>query len=165
MQFLIISDSHGHADRINTAIERVGRIDGIFFLGDGVRDIDYVDARGVPIYAVRGNCDILSGETDYPEERLVTVGQKNIFMCHGHRYGVKYSLDNLIYAAEEKNADIVIFGHTHKAFECRFIPDDYKVLSKPVYFFNPGSLSGYDASFGVLNITHRGEILLSHGQI
>ncbi len=38
---------------------------------------------------------------------------KRFYMVHGHQYGVKMSLQSLYYRAKEKEADIVLFGHTH----------------------------------------------------
>lgn len=163
MQFLVISDSHGHTEAVRSAVRRAGRVDGVLFLGDGVRDMDYADTQAQLILCVRGNCDI--GCDEYPEQRVVELCSKRILMCHGHRYGVKGSLDALIYAAAEADADIVLFGHTHTPFEARLTPEDAPVLSKPVYFFNPGALRGYSASFGILDITLRGEVVLSCGSL
>ena len=166
MRFLIFSDSHGHPEYINEALARASRYDGVFFLGDGLRDLAYCDVSDDRLFFVKGNCDIfyMPGE-DYPESRLLVFDNKKIFITHGHRYGVKYSLDSLIYAAAERDADIVLFGHTHEKFECRLTPDVCETLSKPLYLFNPGAISGYNASFGCLDITLRGEIMLSHGEL
>lgn len=165
LQFLIISDSHGNVDAVRRAVARAGRVDGVLFLGDGVEDMDYADTGTSFVLGVRGNCDIGSHCDMYPEQRVIELCSKRILMCHGHRYGVKGSLEPLVYAAAEAQADIVLFGHTHTPFETRLMPQDYDVLSKPVYFFNPGALRGYGATFGILDITLRGEIMLSHGSL
>ena len=163
MHFLIFSDSHGHPENINKVLDRAGRYDGVFFLGDGIRDLDYCHFNA-PVYAVRGNCDIFPLSSDgYPDKRDIILGNKKIFIAHGHAHGVKSSMGSLIYDAAEHDADIVLFGHTHERFERKYTSDDSAMLSKPLYVFNPGSISGYSASFGCLDITLRGEILLSHG--
>lgn len=165
MHFLVFSDSHGHPERINEILNRAGRFDGVFFLGDGLRDIAYCDVEPSKLFCVRGNCDIFDiTAKDTPEKRIVETANKRIFVTHGHRYGVKSSMDSLIYSAAEADADIVLYGHTHKRFECRLTPDSTSVLSKPLYILNPGAISGYEASFGCIDITLRGEILLSHGE-
>lgn len=166
MRFLIFSDSHGHPENINEVLSRAGRYDGVFFLGDGLRDLAYCDVPSEKLFSVKGNCDIFNmiGD-DSPESRLLIFDNKKIFITHGHRYGVKSSLDSLIYAAAERDADVVLFGHTHERLERRLTPDRIPTLSKPLYLFNPGSIGGYDASFGCLDITLRGEIMLSHGEL
>jgi len=166
MHFLVFSDSHGHPENINGGLKKAGRCDGIIFLGDGLRDLLYCDADASLIYSVRGNCDVFSmGTYDEPDQRLLELGGKKIFITHGHRYGVKSSLDSLIYAAAERDADAVLFGHTHEPVERRVTPDDIPCLSKPLYLFNPGAVSGYDPSFGCMDITLRGEMIFSHGKL
>ena len=162
MQFLVLSDSHGRYEKINRILSRAHRCDGVFFLGDGLRDLSCCDINN--LYAVKGNCDYFSlGVGDYEDSLTLTLGNKKIFMTHGHRYGVKHGLDSLIYAAAENDADIVLFGHTHQREEMRLVPEKVPSLNKPVYFFNPGSIA--DGSFGRLDITLRGEILFSHGEV
>ncbi|OIK17047.1 YfcE family phosphodiesterase [Bacillus sp. MUM 116] len=76
---------------------------------------------------VLGNCDF----GGYPQEVIEEVNGRKIFVTHGHKYSVKSSLMNLKYKAQEVNADIVCFGHSH-------------VLGAEVVggmlFINPGSL-------------------------
>ena len=53
MNILLLSDSHGHPDRIREAAERT-RPDCILFAGDGLRDLAGAHiAPDVPVYAVR----------------------------------------------------------------------------------------------------------------
>ena len=63
---------------------------------------------------VRGNCD--GWGCDYEDDMLVNIGGVNIFVTHGHRYGVKSGLDTLASAAAAKGAQVACFGHTHKPF-------------------------------------------------
>ena len=96
------------------------------------------------IYAVRGNCDIT---LEYPLERVIEVMGKRIFITHGHMYNVKNEYNTIFYKAKEINADIVLFGHTHKS-----IISNYDNLS----IMNPGSISlpyGRDKkTMGFINI-------------
>jgi len=66
-----------------------------------------------------------------------------------------------VYAAEEKGADVLLFGHTHEPTDT-FIPQGEYNLNKPLHIFNPGSLKEY--SYGLCEIRN-GEFLFSHGTI
>ena len=96
MKILVVSDSHGRYDRLGTLMSMHADADEILFLGDGVRDLDAL-ADDLPVRAVRGNCDLF-GSGDLPTERLEELGGKRFFLTHGHRYGVKYSLEAAIAA-------------------------------------------------------------------
>ena len=72
---------------------------------------------------------------------------KKIFITHGHLYNVKYTLNNLYYAAREKNADIVCFGHTHNPMS-EYVDG--------LYVLNPGSCHGYGASYAYIDVTPQG---------
>jgi predicted phosphodiesterase len=86
-------------------------------------------------------------------------------MLHGHTRGVKSGLESAIYAAAEREADVLLFGHTHE-LEDKYMPEG-GTLKKPLRIFNPGSLgSSYDGRghFGLIQIKG-GQILTSHGKI
>ena len=146
MTILVFSDSHGKEGNINRALERQPeRPDAVIFLGDGLRDLEYLDINA-PTYAVRGNCDVWSVDvSDAPYERLITVGGKRIFITHGHNYGVKSTLSPLIRRAVELDADIALFGHTHAPFEMRVdVDNEYGIsLSRSLMLMNPGSIGSY----------------------
>ncbi len=170
MTLLILSDSHGRPDRVSEAITRV-RPDGILFAGDGLRDLTYCDLPA-SLWAVAGNCDwgtsplIIRGTPFEPEaEELVTVEGIRILLMHGHRYGVKGGLGQAIARAAQRDADVLIFGHTHVPLELHLSPDDGRSdfsVTKPLAVFNPGSLGDRDASFGTLTI-RKGQLLFGHG--
>ena len=112
MKLLIFSDSHGSAAPLY-AVTRRERPDLVLHLGDGSRDVlglEYPPA----LLQVRGNCD--GWGCDYEDDMLVNIGGVNIFVTHGHRYGVKSGLDTLASAAAAKGAQVACFGHTHKPF-------------------------------------------------
>lgn len=149
MQVLIFSDSHGDTSRLREALLRHPAAAAVCHLGDGAREAETIPAilPTAMLFAVRGNCDMLC---DLPYVRLETCGGCRILLTHGHLYHVKSGLDSLRYAAEEQNADIVLFGHTHVSFESYM--DGRR-------FFNPGAL--HDGRYGLLDITARG-VLLQH---
>ena len=172
MTLLVLSDSHGHPDRIAEAIRRV-HPDGILFAGDGLRDLTYCDVP-CPLWAVRGNCDwvtsplIVDGDRlEAEDEVLVTLEGIRILLTHGHRYGVKGGLGAAVAHAERQRADVLIYGHTHVPVEYHLLPDRPEGLvpvSKPLTIFNPGSLGDRGASFGTLTV-RGGQVLAGHGNL
>ena len=130
MLIAVISDSHGNRNSISKIKSKISDAEILIFLGDGENDLNEItkEFHG-EVYAVRGNCDF-NGK--YPEERVIEIKGKKIFMCHGHRYGVKYGYNSIFYRGKEVGADIVLFGHSH-------IPiieeEDGLIL------MNPGSIS------------------------
>ena len=140
MEFLIVSDTHGRADRLTEVLART-RADILLFLGDGLRDLNVVPDRFL-LRAVRGNCDWMSHQ-DAPELRVEQFGSTRFFLTHGHRYGVKYDLGAAIPVAVRADADVLLFGHTHRPFE-QHLPAGTRigdtVLEKPLLVLCPGSL-------------------------
>ena len=130
MLIAVISDSHGNKTSISKIKKKISNAEVLLFLGDGENDLKEIteDFTG-EVYAVRGNCDF---EGKYPEERIIEIKGKKIFMCHGHRYGVKYGYNSIYYRGKEVGADIVLFGHSHLPIieEC----DGLTLM-------NPGSIS------------------------
>ena len=172
MTLLILSDSHGRPDRVEEAIRRV-KPDGLLFAGDGLRDLTYREIP-CPFWAVVGNCDwistplIVNGGLLEPEtEELITLEGVRILLVHGHKYGVKGGLGHAVARAVQRNADVLIFGHTHTPLELHLHPDRGRAdlaVTKPLILFNPGSLGDRDASFGTLTI-RGGQVLLGHGTL
>ena len=167
---LVFSDSHGRVSKILEAYgKQIKKPDAVIFLGDGLRDISYCDFE-VPLLCVSGNCDVFStfGSVSAEEELIMTLGGKKIMMTHGDRYSVKSTLSRACLAAVRNEADILLFGHTHMAFE-KYLPEgecEFGVnLKKPLYVMNPGSIGGSPSSFGVIEITQDGRVLLSHGNL
>ena len=139
MEILVVSDTHGRASRLAEVLERTNA-DTLLFLGDGLRDLSVVPEE-VAVYAVRGNCDFMGLDT--PDARIEIFGACRVCMTHGHRYGVKSTLTAAIRAAARRNADVLLYGHTHVPLE-RTLPAGYVVedvvLSKPLTVLCPGSL-------------------------
>lgn len=157
-QLLILSDSHGCYPMVKKAVQTEPQVDGIVFLGDGAKDMERLKNEGfsLPIYAVRGNCDMM---TDYPVERMEQFGGQTVLLCHGHRYGVKYNYSDFVQAVKEKGANIGLFGHTH-------LPtlEQYGTVT----LFNPGSIGSprFGApSYGLLYLNEDGTVQFEHKEI
>ena len=170
MEILVFSDSHGKTEGMRRALRaQIKRPDLILHLGDGAGDLEYLSARAVPSVSVRGNCDWFTVATHLAEERCFEEMGHRILMTHGHRYGVKSGVRELLSRAVELGADIVLFGHTHVSYE-ETIPAGTVVcgveLERPMYLFNPGSIGRNEMrnglSFGTIALTEKG-VLLSHG--
>ena len=169
MKLLVVSDIHGRYDRLRDLLELHSDADALIFLGDGLRDLDNacVGDHRIAVISVRGNCDTmpLPKILATPYEHTQTIEGYKFFMIHGHTRGVKSGLESAIYAAAEREADVLLFGHTHEP-EDKYMPEG-GTLKKPLRIFNPGSLGeSYDGwgHFGLIQIRN-GQILTSHGKI
>lgn len=164
MVILVASDTHGKRDRLAAVAARV-RPDVVFFLGDGVRDLDALD-DALPVRAVWGNCDFF-GASDLPERRVEEIGGYRFFLAHGHRYGVKYSLEAAMLAAADAGADALLYGHTHIPFEKTLAAGSRiggVTLQKPLLVLCPGSLGDADATFATITL-QRGGMLAGFGKL
>ena len=129
MKILVFSDTHGLTASAVRAANAHADADEIIHLGDNVRDAREIERlTGKPVTFVRGNCDY----SPEPEKLLITKGGCRIFLTHGHRYGVGFSLLRLALAAEEAGAQAALFGHTHKSLL------EYENC---ILLLNPGSTS------------------------
>ena len=166
MTLLIVSDTHGRSDRLIRLFEMHKNVDALIFLGDGLSDLDRANVKNYnfTVFAVRGNCDSLGGSLltiCAREELTFNFEGINFYALHGHTKGVKSSLTRAIYSADEKGADVLLFGHTHEPMLTYISGEEYN-LSRPMYVFNPGSLNAY--SYGLCEI-RKGQVLLSHGTV
>ena len=151
MKFLVLSDIHGSASCLKTALDTFEKdCDALILLGDylnhGPRNplpegwdtkktAELLNSHKEKIICVRGNCDSEVDEmmltfpclNAYTTIALPTPsGIRRIFVHHGHLY-TREKLSTWL----SKNT-IVLSGHTHVT-----------VLEKDgdLYYFNPGSIS------------------------
>ena len=145
MKLLVLADVHGRRDAVERALEQQPDCRTVLFLGDGLRDMeDIEECHPERVFAmVPGNCDF---SALLPVTRLEIYEGKRVLMTHGHRYHVKYGLTTVCLAAEERQADILLFGHTHQTLQ------EYR---DGLYILNPGSL-GYGGTYGLVEITPAG---------
>ena len=152
MKVLVVSDTHGYNGNMLKAIEREKPFDLLVHCGDLSMDIEelmaYVDC---PVYACAGNNDFFY---NLKQEEQFYISDKKALLTHGHRQGVSYDLTKLLYKAEECDAEIVFFGHTHVPFI-----DEIEGIT----FINPGSLTyprqeRHIETYVVMNIDTDGNI-------
>ncbi|MGM9549641.1 MAG: metallophosphoesterase family protein [Faecousia sp.] len=147
MRILVVSDSHGDLDSLQTAVRKT-QPDRIFHLGDYTRDAAAL-ARlfpQIPLDNVSGNCDTFDRKNIAPAERLLLIEGHRILLCHGHSHQVKSGLDVLIAYARKQAVRVCLFGHTHTAL-CRE-PEPGLLL------VNPGSIgAALRREYAVLEIT------------
>ena len=130
MRVLIISDTHGYHKNLDKVLKLERPYHQVIHLGDIEGDEDYLEtAAGCPVTAVRGNNDYFSR---LPQEQIIELEGKRIFITHGHYYYVVAGLEHLIREAQGRDADLVMFGHIHRP-----------VIRKEgtLSVINPGSLS------------------------
>ena len=169
MKLLVVSDIHGRGEYLDRAMMLNSDLDGVFFLGDGARDIDVqaIIGRGKLFSGVLGNCDPIYTPLGYPfsEELLLSPCEYTVMLTHGHSYSVKSGYERAAAYAYKRGADILLFGHTHIPME-KYIPVGSTlgdvVTERPFRIMNPGSLR--EGSYGLLQIKKR-EILFSHGNL
>ncbi len=145
MKILVISDVHGRRDAVERVLTQHPDAATVIFLGDGLRQVEDVadDHRSRAFIMVPGNCDF---SATLPAARLEILGGKRFFITHGHKYNLKYGLYTIEMAARERQAAIVLFGHTHQPLE-EYVDG--------LYMLNPGSL-GYEGSYGLVDVSPAG---------
>jgi len=141
MLIAVFSDSHGTTEPMIAAI-REHRPDAVLHLGDHDRDAEDLQREfpTLDIRWVRGNCDRGS---DAPEILTPVFDGVRMFMTHGHRHNVKFTLDSLANAAHFSGAKLALFGHTHER-ERRELGD--------VTVFNPGAAGGWYSTGGLITV-------------
>lgn len=130
MFILLFSDTHGNSFDLKKVIYNYPKVDLVIHLGDYVKDVYKVrgDFSTIPFECVAGNNDWASSE---PNEKVIEIEGKKIFLTHGHTYGVKSSTKKLIEKGKELGTDAIFFGHTH-------LTDEF--FSGDMHIINPGSL-------------------------
>ena len=150
MKTAVFSDTHGNTARMVKAV-REKAPDVIIHLGDLERDAEILlrEFPEIPLYQVCGNCDI---SPNAPSRLVVTLGPVKAFLTHGHLYsGIRYDrLDSLVYAAQEQECQLALYGHTHRAA--------YEEIGG-VKLINPGTAGqGYVLTMAMLEIFDNGGI-------
>jgi len=152
---LVISDSHGNIAALTSALRWAynAHIDAAIFLGDGCDDLGLASARtgfDLPWHTVRGNGDF---SYSTPENMVLEVFGRKIFMSHGNRYHVREGFKTIAAAARNAGAEAALFGHTH-------IP--YCGMVDGIFLLNPGSISrprdSADCTFAILECADSGPL-------
>ena len=169
MKILVFSDSHNNPDLMEKTISAnlrapssAGELTDVFFLGDGIRDFEKMQEKypGPRYASVLGNCDgyvLLDGGA---YEKTVERGGFRFLLMHGHRRSVKSGIQAAADYAIAKGADVLLFGHTHEAFDETIDGSS----GGSVRCVNPGSVGAwYGASFALLEIRD-GQLFCNIGQ-
>ena len=130
MKVLIVSDTHGRDKYLFQTIQKVKPIDLMIHLGDFGGTEEYIKSLvNCPIEMISGNNDMFNG---LPKEKVIMIGNYTVYLTHGHRYGVYYNTNQIKEAAKIRQANIVMFGHTH-------VP--MIDLKDDIWAINPGSMA------------------------
>ena len=123
----------------------------LIHLGDAEGCEDYIEVLAeCPVEVVAGNNDFY---TNLPRERELMIGKYRVLLTHGHYYYVNGGLTHIKRAIDERNLDIVMFGHTHRP-----VLEQYG----DAIILNPGSVSyprqeGKQPSYIIMNLDEAGE--------
>lgn len=146
MKILVVSDTHGCAERLALVKKQVGEVDMLIHAGDIEGQEDYIRKLfDCPLFMVAGNNDWGS---NLKRELTFRIDDYRFFVTHGHSYGVSLGTERLLDEAISRSANICIFGHTH-----------YPTLFKRenVTMMNPGSIAyprqvGRKPTYGIIEI-------------
>ena len=146
MKVLAVSDSHGVFRRLQTVLERESDCALVFFLGDGLRDLERVRS-GFPdktFLCVNGNND-WNADGSYEDFAYKYIEGHTVIATHGHRCAVRHTLRDLAQKASAVRADTALYDHTH-------VPRQEHVGD--VLCINPGALC--DGRYAVLEFSKKG---------
>ena len=142
MKVLVFSDSHGTITYMQQAI-RSEEPDVVLHLGDVMRDARALQ-REYPQLRLEQVCGNWDGPDAQPEELELTLQGHKIMMTHGHPYHVKLGSAWVVRTAQERGAEVLLFGHTH-------IPLVDRVGS--LWVMNPGTIQGLgQTTYGVMTL-------------
>ena len=152
MKILVVSDTHGRDENLETVVYREAPFDMLVHCGDVEGREIFIEALAeVPCCIVSGNNDFFS---DLPREEEIEIAGKKFLVTHGHYYGVSIDETGVVEEARSRNCDGVMFGHTHRPV--------LEVIDG-ILAINPGSLSdprqmGRRPSYVVLETDEDGNI-------
>jgi len=122
----IISDTHGLLRP--ELLEALDGVEHILHAGDvGPVDILLELETIAPVHAVSGNTDGFDIRLRVPEVQHLELGSMSVAVMHGHQVG---NPEPSSLAQRLPDADLVVFGHTHKPLMER---------TGGRWFVNPGS--------------------------
>jgi len=137
-KIVVTSDSHGKRLNIYNIFKEHRDADLFIHLGDYISDVEDAEKRlGINAVCIKANGDINSA---MPLKQVLNIEGKRIVAVHGHIQRVKWSMIRLKFLAQEENADVLLFGHTH-------IPH---VENNGTLFVNPGH--AYRGQYAIVSI-------------
>ena len=148
MDIIVLADTHLKND-INElpkqVVKAIRKSDLLLHAGD-FKTLDFYNSLKniINIRAVYGNMDKNNLKNQLNEKEIFELKGYKIAMIHGNQFN-NLSIENLSYLFPE--ADIIIFGHSHKPLNKRI---------EGQLFFNPGSAVDKrlqdDYSYGIIKI-------------
>lgn len=143
MKILVLSDSHSALSFMRRCVKKV-KPDAIIHLGDYYEDGQVLAEENphLVVHQVPGNCDLYRCPIGVTQTLTYPIDGVSMYITHGHLHGVKSGTGQLLADARRNKAQIVLYGHTHRA-ECRREPDGLWVM-------NPGSCGSYGGSAGLI---------------
>lgn len=152
MRILIVSDTHKNSRNFFYVTRKEKGMDCIVHCGDVCGEEELLEETApCRLEMVAGNMDFNSY---LPMQKEIRLGNVKAMIAHGHQYSVNETLAELYHVANQKEAKIFFFGHTHRP--CVVERDG-------VWMVNPGSLAlprqeNGRASYAVMEISNQGEI-------
>lgn len=140
MKIILVSDSHGKDEALETILTQYPDADAYVHCGD----IEAGPDMFPQFVTVRGNNDLYY---EYPEEQVLHIAGHGIYVTHSHRFMYSRRLEQMAEKAKSLDCDLVFYGHTH-------IAADETVNG--VRIINPGSLwrsrDGRGPSYAIVTI-------------
>jgi putative phosphoesterase len=127
MRILAVSDTHGDKLILEELLMQYPDCAAYFYAGDSELDAD--SSVFQTYQAVLGNMD---WDDRFPKTLTKDVAGLRVFMTHGHYYGVRAGLTQLLDAGAAAGAQLIIYGHTHVALAQQH---------RGIVVVNPGSIS------------------------
>ncbi|MBE7011039.1 MAG: YfcE family phosphodiesterase [Ruminococcaceae bacterium] len=145
MKILLLSDSHGHVDRIEQIAASCPPIRLIVFCGDMDADLTAITNLfpDTPCLAVQGNNEYTCNR---PFSLIDEENGHRIYVTHGHKERVKSGYERLVSVAKVNQCDTVFFGHTHQQTD---------ITIDGVHLINPGAVSGMYGSYTIVDVTEQ----------
>ncbi|MFD1428964.1 metallophosphoesterase [Lacticaseibacillus mingshuiensis] len=140
MKLVAVSDTHGDKAILEAILAQQADADLFLYAGDSELPAD--DSMFARYQAVRGNMDF---DSAFPLTRTLQLGDLTVFLTHGHRFGVNWTMDQLLAAGQAVHAGLIIFGHTHQLGGEKH---------EGVVLLNPGSISQPRGEFMPLGGTY-----------
>lgn len=141
MKFLVVSDNHGDQKVLEKLVHHYQQhVDAMIHCGDSELSYD-ADLRR-QFLIVGGNMEF---DQQFPESLTRKIGSETVFVAHGHRLGINYDLTRLQLAAQQAEATLAFYGHSHQ-LACEMVAG--------CLFLNPGSISQPRGHWAILGGTY-----------
>lgn len=110
MKVVVFSDIHG----VKQAIEQIYSFnqDADYMISLGDSEVEESVLRKKDVIYIKGN---YPRDPGFLFDSDIVIEGKRIFFTHGHKWGVRSGVKQLVKHALNKDYDIVLYGHTHIA--------------------------------------------------